>query len=61
MKFAIQLIGGLGLLLTIVPATLVFVGSMELSTHKWLMLLGVVLWFGSRWGKGWVSQQGEEA
>lgn len=57
MKIAIQFIGGLGLLLTIVPAMLVFGGSMELSTHKWLMFLGVILWFGSRGAKRWVRPQ----
>ena len=51
MKLAIQLIGGLGLLLTVIPSLLVLMGMMELSTHKWLMLIGVFLWFGSRIGK----------
>jgi hypothetical protein len=37
----------LGLSLTIVPAFLVFTGTITWSTHAWAMMLGTVLWFGS--------------
>ena len=34
-----------GLLLTVVPAFLVFAGTVAWATHAWLMLVGTVLWF----------------
>lgn len=37
----------LGLVLTVVPAFLVFAGSITWSTHAWAMALGTALWFGS--------------
>ena len=47
MRQLLTLIGYLGLALTIVPAILVFAGSLEMEQHKWLMLIGLILWFGS--------------
>ena len=34
-----------GLCLTIIPAIFVFFGSLDLSSHKNLMILGTFLWF----------------
>jgi hypothetical protein len=45
MKNLLKIVSFLGLLLTLVPSLLVFAGNIELSTHKWLMLLGTALWF----------------
>jgi hypothetical protein len=36
-----------GLGLTLIPSFLVFFGMMDLATHKWWMLAGTVLWFGT--------------
>jgi high-affinity Fe2+/Pb2+ permease len=36
-----------GLGLTLIPAFLVFAGSIDLAAHKNLMILGAVLWFAS--------------
>lgn len=55
MKRLLQLVSVLGLGLTVVPALLVFTGTLAWEQHTWLMLVGVVLWFGSApfWmGKG---------
>ncbi|MBC8184960.1 hypothetical protein H8E88_28030 [candidate division KSB1 bacterium] len=45
MKLILIILSLLGLILTIVPAVLVFANIIELSTHKNLMLIGTVLWF----------------
>lgn len=37
----------LGLALTVVPAFLVFAGTLSWGTHATLMLVGTVLWFAS--------------
>jgi hypothetical protein len=47
MTRVLKLISFLGLALTVVPALLVFTGSMSWGTHAALTLLGAVLWFGS--------------
>lgn len=47
MKRVLKLVSSLGLALTVVPAFLVFTGSMSWSTHAALMLVGAALWFGS--------------
>jgi hypothetical protein len=46
-KSFLKIISYVGLLLTLVPAFLVFFQKIDLSTNKYLMLLGTVLWFGS--------------
>lgn len=45
MQVILKLISFVGLCLTIVPAFLVFAGSIELSLNKNLMLAGTLLWF----------------
>ena len=37
----------LGLVLTVVPAFLVFAGLLEWQTHAQLMIIGTILWFSS--------------
>ena len=46
-KYLLVAAQGAGLDLTIVPALLVFQGSLSNDACKQLMLLGVVLWFGA--------------
>ncbi|MBX2841374.1 MAG: hypothetical protein KTR26_06355 [Flammeovirgaceae bacterium] len=47
MKAILKLISLVGLLLTIIPSLMVFSGTMDKETHKMLMFIGTVLWFGS--------------
>ncbi|WP_020531656.1 hypothetical protein [Flexithrix dorotheae] len=47
MKTILKLISLIGLILTIVPALMVFNGAMEKEMHKTLMFVGTVLWFGT--------------
>jgi hypothetical protein len=47
MKNILKLISLLGLALTIVPSLLVFRGTIDLKLHYNLMIIGMVLWFGS--------------
>ena len=45
MKALVKGISYIGLLATIVPSILVFSGVMQLSMHKMIMVIGMVLWF----------------
>lgn len=47
----LTIIGLLGLLLTLLPSLLVFNEVLTLAQHYQWMLLGTVLWFGSRIAK----------
>ena len=47
MTMVLKIISLVGLLLTIVPAFLVFSGTMAIESHYTLMLIGTVLWFAS--------------
>lgn len=44
-KRILQIISIIGLLLTVVPSTLVYAGKIELKMHFTLMIVGMVLWF----------------
>lgn len=50
MKIVLQILSWIGLVLTILPAMLVFTQQIDMSLHKWLMLAGLVLWFGGAAG-----------
>jgi hypothetical protein len=45
MDILLKSISFLGLGLTVVPAFLVFAGSIEWRTHAMLMMVGALLWF----------------
>ena len=47
MKWALRALSALALGLTIVPALLVFAGTITWGTHATLMLAGALLWFGT--------------
>jgi hypothetical protein len=47
LKTVLKFVSLTGLLLTVVPAFLVFAGVLDWSTHAILMGVGAVLWFGS--------------
>lgn len=56
MKNLLRIISWVGLGLTLVPALLVFAAQIDLATHKWLMLLGLLLWFGGAGLRGWLAR-----
>lgn len=45
MKYFLWLIASIGLGLTIIPAFLVFQGTISLDLNKNLMVVGMLLWF----------------
>lgn len=45
MKTLVKLISAVGLALTVVPALLVFAGTITWSNHATLMTVGMVVWF----------------
>jgi len=45
MTLVFKLLSVLALLLTLVPALLVFAGTLQLNQHYTLMLIGALLWF----------------
>ena len=55
MSTLLKLVSFLGLALTVVPAFLVFAGTISWSTHAALMLVGAVLWFAS--APFWMSDE----
>ena len=48
MSSALKITSWIGLALTLLPALMVFAGTMEFATHKTLMLVGTGLWFFTR-------------
>jgi hypothetical protein len=47
MKPILQLVSFVGLGLTIIPAFLVYAGTIAWETHATLMLVGTLVWFGA--------------
>jgi hypothetical protein len=47
MKQVLKIISYIGLLLTIVPSLFVFRGVIDMKVHFNLMIVGMVLWFGT--------------
>ena len=45
MKILLSSIAIIGLLATVLPSVLVFLGTVDPGTHKNVMLVGMVLWF----------------
>lgn len=45
MKILLSSLAIIGLLATILPSVLVFLGAIDPGTHKTIMLAGMVLWF----------------
>ena len=44
MKFVLKILSYAGLLLTVGPSFFVFNQMMDLQTHKWIALIGTLLW-----------------
>ena len=45
MSLLLKVVSVAGLGLTVVPAFLVFAGTITWTTHAWAMMVGSVLWF----------------
>ena len=45
MRLIIKIISFAGLALTLIPATLVYLGNIDLDTNKTLMFAGTICWF----------------
>ena len=58
MKFILKILSAVGLVLTVVPSFMVFNGSITLEMHKWLMLLGTILWFST--APFWMNKEAAE-
>ena len=58
MKNLLKLVSAVGLVLTIVPAFLVFSGSITWDGHANLMLAGMILWFVT--APFWMKKEGAQ-
>jgi hypothetical protein len=58
MKYLLISVSIIGLLLTIVPSTLVLAGILTAPVNKNLMAIGMILWFLT--APGWLNQTREE-
>jgi hypothetical protein len=47
MKAFLKILSLIGLLLTMIPPILIFMGKIDLDTAKLLMTIGMVAWFSS--------------
>jgi hypothetical protein len=47
MHLLLRLISYAGLVLTIVPAILVYLGRLDHGTHTTIMIAGMLMWFGA--------------
>lgn len=47
MKGLLKVASAVGLVLTVVPSFLVLSGYMNWETHSLLMIVGMILWFGT--------------
>ena len=47
MHLVLRLISYTGLVLSILPAILVYLGRLDHATHTTLMVVGMVMWFGA--------------
>lgn len=58
MKTILKILSFIGLILTVVPSFMVFNDSITLDMHKWLMLLGTILWFAT--APFWMNKKAAE-
>lgn len=59
MNIILKIISYLALAGTIIPATLVFTGSMDLQTNKNIMAISMVLWFVA--APFWINKKSKDA
>jgi hypothetical protein len=55
MKIVLKSLSWLGLLLTVGPSFLVFHQIIDLPTHKWIALIGSLLWIAT--APFWINEQ----
>lgn len=55
MRKVLITISVIGLMLTIIPSILVFTQNMTMDTHKQLMAVGMIMWFGT--AVFWIKEQ----
>ncbi len=41
----LSILAAAGLTLTLIPSILTFTGQIDIQMNKWLMLIGMILWF----------------
>jgi len=58
LKIFLKIISFIGLGLTLIPSIFVFIGSIEFTTHKFLMIFGSALWFTTT--PFWVKKESEK-
>ena len=58
MKLTLKLLSYIGLVLTLLPSFLVFSGVISLDSHKTLMFIGTLLWFGT--APFWMNKKAEQ-
>lgn len=58
MKYIYPILGIAGLLMLIIPATLVFSGKMDTGQMKDLMLIGTLIWFAA--AIPWLGRKNKE-
>lgn len=44
-RIILSILAGAGLILTLLPSVLTFAGSITFQMNKWLMMIGMILWF----------------
>jgi hypothetical protein len=59
MKAFLKVLSLIGLLLTMIPPVLVFMGKIELDTTKLLMAIGMFAWFVS--APFWINKKSEKS
>jgi len=59
MKSILKIISLIGLLLTMIPPVLIFMGNIDLEETKSLMTFGMLAWFGS--APFWINKKSEKS
>lgn len=55
MRKILIIISIIGLVLTVVPSVLVFIQEISMEAHKQLMIVGMLMWFGT--APLWMKEQ----
>ncbi|MCW9713293.1 hypothetical protein LQ318_10280 [Aliifodinibius salicampi] len=55
MRKILIIISIIGLVLTVVPSVLVFIQEISMEAHKQLMIVGMLMWFGT--SPFWMKEQ----
>lgn len=55
MRKILIIISIIGLVLTVIPSVLVFIQEISMEAHKQLMIVGMLMWFGT--APFWMKEQ----